>query len=314
MAEQDTQDEELHAASRMKRHLPTVTGLSGLRDLEGVITRSAINRLKPEMQAARELNNLPIIILANQPPICPQKMRELHRFWSCMPSYDTAAEQFAARFKSLAQDLRQDFNTPTVRDSQDSPILEIVFVSPPKLSKRAIEIQQKAKARAKCRLPTAAELAELEVQKRKRTLSIHIPPSSAPISLSTSTSTGRPAKRQSLSSLKDTLKVPIISKLRKARSTGILNPRALVEELKGAGSGGAGETQDIYELELAWFKAIQGVDLTEGATQETAIDLCGLDTQEEQVVSRYTELRSSWQPKRAAQDIEEAVISIVMAP
>jgi hypothetical protein len=60
--EQDRHDVERNASSRLKRHLPTTTGMQGLRELETVITRTASNLLKPEMLAAREnhLQHIPV--------------------------------------------------------------------------------------------------------------------------------------------------------------------------------------------------------------------------------------------------------------
>jgi len=55
VAQQDSHDEYRNAQSRMKRHQPTTAGMEGLRELEGLITCSAINCLKPEMHEARIL-------------------------------------------------------------------------------------------------------------------------------------------------------------------------------------------------------------------------------------------------------------------
>lgn len=45
---------------------------------------------------------------------------------------------------------------------------QVIFPSPPKLSKKAVEAKQKAHDKAKARLPTSVELAEIENRKRKR--------------------------------------------------------------------------------------------------------------------------------------------------
>ncbi|KAF8537662.1 hypothetical protein BDD12DRAFT_887169 [Trichophaea hybrida] len=44
VAQQDSQDEYRNAQSQMKRHQPTTASMEGLRELEGLITRSAIDR------------------------------------------------------------------------------------------------------------------------------------------------------------------------------------------------------------------------------------------------------------------------------
>jgi hypothetical protein len=61
--EQDQHDDFRHAQSRMKRHLPTASGMAGLHELDTVLTHTAINLLKPEMHAARQLqqDNIPMI-------------------------------------------------------------------------------------------------------------------------------------------------------------------------------------------------------------------------------------------------------------
>jgi hypothetical protein len=49
------------------------------------------------------------------------------------------------------------------------------------------------------------------------------------------------------------------------------------------------ETQDLDGMEVVWFRII-GVAavLANAATQETAIDLCGLDTQDRECIQVYT--------------------------
>jgi hypothetical protein len=75
IADQDIHDEERNAFSRTKRHLPNATGMQGLRELETIITRSAIDFLRPEMHAARIRHDedQPIEIVAGQPLACPHR-------------------------------------------------------------------------------------------------------------------------------------------------------------------------------------------------------------------------------------------------
>jgi hypothetical protein len=55
------------------------------------------------------------------------------------------------------------------------------------------------------------------------------------------------------------------------------------------------ETQDLDEMEVVWFQNIGAAAvLADGATQETAIDLCGLDTQDRECIQVYTGRRKEW--------------------
>lgn len=55
IVDQDRHDEVRNAESRTKRYQPATAGMQGLHELQSVITRTAIDLLKPEMHAAQSL-------------------------------------------------------------------------------------------------------------------------------------------------------------------------------------------------------------------------------------------------------------------
>jgi len=152
------------------------------------------------------------------------------------------------------------------------------------LSKKAEELRKNAHVKAISRLPTAAEKTEIEAQKRKQTLS----------SATELFSSRMPAKMQRLEVSTQQSGTGKQLAWQQNSGRGIEDLGAVSMPLEVV------ETQDLELFELQWFEEVTGqAKAIAGATQETAIDLCELDTQENEWARVYTE--------RAARVLEEKV-------
>ncbi|KAF8242741.1 hypothetical protein K440DRAFT_638550 [Wilcoxina mikolae CBS 423.85] len=309
--------------------------MTGLRELEPILSRTAINYLKPEMHAAQQLvesGNLSQLDFPERCPtdsycatrIClglpcrhqfqtciirqcaipyhlihprwfldPRVADEEHpRFRSVSPNHYLSgageihlskkvlaveqfraglptdhAEAYALRFAQVTEDLEREFvgigSGSGVINSDDKSLAIIAFASKPKETKRAEELRKKQHGRAMARLLSAHELAEIEARKRKRALTLgELPSSTAPARLEVQTN--QVAKKRSI---------------RDIRSEGNGAQQVPV-------GNGDMEIQAMDDFENAWFVHEKEFP-TAGTTQESAIDLCELDTQENQWADMY---------------------------